>query len=415
MPDKNKKYTVNPIGLARSINKRRNITYKMGAKGENNQYDCSGFVCSVLKEQGITVGGTSEQIYSEAPIKLGQFEPYKAGDIVAFDYGQKKHDKGRPLGIDHIGVVSEENGKLYLVESTANTGGFSKKELIPELGRRKARGVKIFPARYNTDLKPTGTRWVDAQGNQLLNKHQKMAMEYFIGKGIPITHSAAIVGNMMQESGRGIDPTITNSIGAFGSMQWMPTRKKALDAFAKKNGRDVKDFQTQLDFAYHEFQTTEKDNFQKFLKATDVGTAAKYFERYVERAGEYGSDSNIDKKALNNRVKYATEVFQNYTGGFSSNSEALSFQMPNGEVRSIPFFKYTPMVDNTANTVLQNKARLDNLERVDTELKEQSRAQRLQNLVEQNRKERAFLQEFIQTVGTTIVEREPSSGVSKTK
>lgn len=411
MPDKNT-YRINPFSLNASVNKRRNVTYQMGAKGAGGKTDCSGFVCSVLNEQGFNVEGTSESLYTNAPIKLGDLAQYQAGDIIASDNGAYEHDKGRKIGIDHVGIVTEEDGKLYLAESTSSTGGFNKTELPAAIGRMNARGVKVYGARYAYNERPPNTTWQSDTNRKALLTNQQKSLDFFIGKGLSPIHASAIVGNMMQESTAYINPTLTNTTsGAFGSMQWVGPRKIALTEYAKAQDRNINDLETQLDFFYTEVTGSEKAKFQEFLKATDVETAAKYFEKHIERAGEYESkDPNVQAR-LANRVKNSNQIFQAYTGGFTSSPEGMQYTPMDGYTRNLPYFQYDPQHDLTQKTIQDYQTRIDSL---DVEKKQENQQAQLQAAAIQKQQEKAFLEEMIGTLGTTVVER-PKSALASGK
>lgn len=131
--------------------------------------------------------------------------------------------------------------------------------------------------------------------------------------------AAGIVGNIQQESN--FDPTATNEIGAFGLFQYLGPRKATLFNWAEQNGRDVNDWQTQLDYMQYEVTNDpyEKRQFEKVIReAKDPQSAAIAFSKHFERPGA--------REAHNNkRAKYALNAFQGKpAGGISSNRQIAS-------------------------------------------------------------------------------------------
>jgi cell wall-associated NlpC family hydrolase len=141
--------------LLNSVEKMKDVKYKMGAKGENNEYDCSGLVCKVLNDNGVKVSGTSEQLITKAPTIVSSFDDIQVGDVIGIDTGERKHDKGRKLGIDHIGIVVEKDGKLYFAESTSTKGGFNMTPLQQKRDDWKNRGIETWVGRYDSAPLPS--------------------------------------------------------------------------------------------------------------------------------------------------------------------------------------------------------------------------------------------------------------------
>ncbi len=90
--------------------------------------DCSGFVCEVAKAAGYKVSGNSENILLSANNVFNtntlqeKVSLLQEGDVIAIDSGEKSFDKGRKYGVDHIGIIVQNNGKLFLAESTLGKG-----------------------------------------------------------------------------------------------------------------------------------------------------------------------------------------------------------------------------------------------------------------------------------------------------
>jgi len=86
----------------------------------------------------------------------------------------------------------------------------------------------------------------------------RQAMEFFIAKGWQPHQAAGIVGNLLAESG--LNPTVKpgDNGTAFGIAQWRGDRFSGLQRFAASQGRDWRDFETQLGYVQHELENNER-------------------------------------------------------------------------------------------------------------------------------------------------------------
>lgn len=97
------------------------------------------------------------------------------------------------------------------------------------------------------------------------------AMDYLVNeKGLSPEVAAGLVGNIMAESGGNtfdIDPEAVNpDSGAFGYVQWLDSRRQALEEFAHLTDRDIRDPYLQLDFMVNELNGTHSKAFQQILQ-----------------------------------------------------------------------------------------------------------------------------------------------------
>lgn len=165
------------------------------------------------------------------------------------------------------------------------------------------------------------------------NDHPEMAYNYLYNKlandkdpgtvdPIIAAQAAGIVGNLMWESG-GVNPTITNEKGAHGIAQWLGPRLIALKEFAKRpeqvsqaNGEGMDSLTVQLNFLWHELETTEKRALAELRKTSDPTAAAKSWEDAFERSrGSHIAD----------RVNNANEIYKKY-GGSAAAATAIGSQ-----------------------------------------------------------------------------------------
>lgn len=152
-----------------------------------------------------------------------------------------------------------------------------------------------------------------------MTKNQRLAYSFFHKKGLTPIQAAAIVGNLVHESGsihldtRAINP---NDAGAgkhsMGIAQWNRARLEGLQNFAKNNrGTDMYDFQTQLEYTWHELTTTHKPALERLQKATNLVEATHIFNRHFE--GSQDSLGGMDEKlvqARQNRLAHASKLLQ---------------------------------------------------------------------------------------------------------
>ncbi len=130
----NEKFTTNSkidslIALAKS---KLGAKYVPGKKGPEN-FDCSGFVYYVFKEQGRVIPRTSIS-QSKIGKKLDKSE-IKRGDILFFDTSNKNHvnHSGIYLGDDRF--IHASSGKAYSVTISSLNGWYKDKFLW---------GVRVF-------------------------------------------------------------------------------------------------------------------------------------------------------------------------------------------------------------------------------------------------------------------------------
>lgn len=128
---------------------------------------------------------------------------------------------------------------------------------------------------------------------------QKQAMDFFMSQGYSKEQAAGIVGNLMRESGAGLDTKAFNSKeNAQGIAQW---RKERLTKFKELFGKDVKDatFEEQLAYVAWELKNTEKAAGQKLLNATSADMAASIIDKDYERSsGAHRMDRILNARGL---------------------------------------------------------------------------------------------------------------------
>lgn len=176
----------------------------------------------------------------------------------------------------------------------------------------------------NIDFKPLKKLDADVRDRAL------EANQFFISKGYSSLQASAITGNLMQESR--LDPTITNSIGAFGIAQWLGDRKIKLGTWADQNGLNKYDFKTQLEFVNFELKNSHKGANKALLSAQSMEDAVLAIRKKYEIPGEaeamdnkrlsYAHFVNQMTDALGSQdqqyqqqFEYGGQVYSKYSGG----------------------------------------------------------------------------------------------------
>lgn len=121
--------------------------------------------------------------------------------------------------------------------------------------------------------------------NRDIKGNKKIAMDFFISKGLKSYQAAAIVGNLLTESGLRTDILGDNN-RSIGIAQWNGSRRKNLENFSKKRGTSMLDLNTQLEFLWHELKNDKKssqDALDKLLKSKSIEEATTVFMRRFER------------------------------------------------------------------------------------------------------------------------------------
>jgi hypothetical protein len=113
-----------------------------------------------------------------------------------------------------------------------------------------------------------------------------------IKRGYNAAQAAALTGNILQESG-GNPNAFNQKEGASGLLQWRLDRLQGLRDFAKAQGADPADAQTQLDYIGYEMGGSERRSSAGFRSAGDLESANSALRPYIR----YGDDSSAARLA----------------------------------------------------------------------------------------------------------------------
>ena len=124
-------------------------------------------------------------------------------------------------------------------------------------------------------------------------ENAKRAYNFFINKGLKPHQAAGIVGSLSGESGENLNPSAINSTsGAFGTAQWLGSRKKKL--MSKYGNKPTLD--QQLEFIWEELNTSEKKALDHLKNTSTVQDATRSFTENFERPSRKEIDSSIKQR-----------------------------------------------------------------------------------------------------------------------
>lgn len=139
-----------------------------------------------------------------------------------------------------------------------------------------------------------------AMGGASVAPNVRAAYGALTGKGYAPHIAAALVGNMMQESGPELDTQAVGDGGnSFGAVQWNGKRKDAFFEWARNNRRDPADIATQVDYLDYEMKGPEASAAQAIISAPDAESAAVTASEKFWRPGDPRNE---------NRARYAREI-----------------------------------------------------------------------------------------------------------
>lgn len=130
------------------------------------------------------------------------------------------------------------------------------------------------------------------------NADDKIAFDYFVGKGLTDVQAAGIVGNLDQESG--MSPTVAEYGGGPGrgiaqwsvGGRWDTSKDDNVAWYAKQHGASRQSLELQLAFIWYEL-TTLGYGYSDLLAATTVTAAVAAFQDSYEICGACDASNRI--------------------------------------------------------------------------------------------------------------------------
>lgn len=185
------------------------------------------------------------------------------------------------------------------------------------------RDLNDIRAAYNNYINGD-TNYIDEDTNiyakggkkQKGNPRAAAALNYFMSKGLTKEQAAGLVGNFMIESG--LNNTARNpSSGAYGIAQWLGPRKTAL---IQRYGNNPSLYQ-QLDFVWHELNTTHKKGLTALRNSkTADEAAANAFGYYEFSGGPQAAINAMNRSGMNTKWKNPNGTYRLNKGVNSARS-----------------------------------------------------------------------------------------------
>jgi hypothetical protein len=162
-------------------------------------------------------------------------------------------------------------------------------------------------------------------------------------RGFGLDAACAMAGNIWAESQ--FDSTNEGSNGAFGLLQWLGDRKKALNSLASHRGVDVNSEKLQLDFIKIELKDGYKvggelipnlpsgikdspkfeiNQFNSAMKSDTTPAKAESFATKSERCGDCGGTINIRKQSAKRIHDYINGTYKKTNGNVKSTTSATT-------------------------------------------------------------------------------------------
>jgi peptidoglycan hydrolase-like protein with peptidoglycan-binding domain len=173
-------------------------------------------------------------------------------------------------------------------QARLNAWGFYKLKVDGDFGPKSQKALLDFQLKEG--LMPSLGK-VDEETEKLLKSPSRAerAVTFFVQKGLPKVSAVALVGGFQQESYKRLDPKAhgdkEEADNAYGISQVRGPRKAALDSLAHQRGVKWDDFETQLQHAWNELQTTEKRTGKALKEAKTIVDAAKAAIGFFRPAG----------------------------------------------------------------------------------------------------------------------------------
>lgn len=122
---------------------------------------------------------------------------------------------------------------------------------------------------------------------------------------LDLDSAAAILGNLGHECGgfalmQEQKPTVAGSRGGYGWAQWTGPRRRAFEAYCKRNSLDPKEDRANYGWLFVELSTSERAGIVAVKKPGSLAEKVKAFEMNFERAGvkHYPSRNQWAARAL---------------------------------------------------------------------------------------------------------------------
>ena len=163
-------------------------------------------------------------------------------------------------------------------------------------------GTSVVPDSTLQGVKPGAPS--TSEGNLIGQNNAEKAYNFFLSKeggSFTQAQAAGIIGNLMAESGKDLNPTIVSGFkdeGSFGIAQWNPSkaagfRLQELKRFCKDSTLNFRTLYAQLKFIVYELGKYPYLGLGKLRKAQTPEKASRIFETYYERPASGSTQKRI--------------------------------------------------------------------------------------------------------------------------
>lgn len=168
----------------------------------------------------------------------------------------------------------------------------------------------------------TGGRITGEQAKQ----NAVSVVNFLMKKGLTKEQALGVAGNIMGESG--FNPSAIGDHGTSGGLaQWHGKRFTNLRNFAAAMGRDWRDPEAQMEFLWHELNTTERGTLNKLRGASSREEASRVWGHEFERFQGY---QNYSTAEYSKRAAFANSVAETY--GTYGEERGVNFVSSSGEI-----------------------------------------------------------------------------------
>lgn len=261
-----------------SQNVLRNVIELGEAFNTNNQNNSSNYISS--NKSGFIPFNLSLTIDGLSGIKCYQ------KFIVSNEYLPTNYPEALEFIVTSILQTVQDNKWVTVIESLAlpkltTQANLSIEEPLPQI----IPVTKPKPSIINNNINNT-----DVYHKQ----HDiQLILTFFKTKGLSPEQASGIIGNLIFESG--LNPNISNSIGAIGIAQWLGDRKSKL--LRKQNPKSIN---TQINYIWEELNTTESKALLRLKQTSNPASASRIFDLDYERS---------EGTTLPKRIGYANDIF----------------------------------------------------------------------------------------------------------
>lgn len=138
---------------------------------------------------------------------------------------------------------------------------------------------QIIKNTNNATVFARGKRFGRGKGSTIV----KSCWNFLISCGVSEVATAAILGNIYQESKFKLGAVSSDGHGSYGLCQWTDARLDALNAMAANLGLSPGSLEAQLKYLWHELNNSESESYNAIKDMGDVDKATETFCRLFER------------------------------------------------------------------------------------------------------------------------------------